>query len=88
MSDPAWQVLGISAAVVVALIGAIYALLLWEIRRVGRNVHLLRNDIGEMLLPIEKDVRELQRTTDRITGQLEEAGVWREMVLELIRGQK
>lgn len=85
MSPDAWRLLGIVAGVVVVLIGAIYGLLLWEIRRVGRGVHSLRTQVGELILPIEKDVRELQRKEARIEGRLEEASGWRTMVLELIR---
>lgn len=70
-----------------ALITVICSLVWWDIKRVARNVHKLETHIGELLLPIEKDVRELQRSVDRIEGGQEEAGKWREMVLELIRGR-
>lgn len=73
--------------IVGTLVLAVASLAWYEVRRIGKNLHQLRTDISTMLLPIERDVRELQRTTDQITGQLREAAAWREMVLELIRGR-
>lgn len=83
--EAAWEIIGLIVGVVVLLVGAIYGLLLWEIRRVGRNLHSLRTEVTDLLLPVEKDVRELQRTQDKISAQMEEAKIWHEMVLALIR---
>jgi hypothetical protein len=69
------------------LISIIVSLVLWEIRRVGKNVHKLRTDVSSIVLGIESQVRAAQVQIANIQGQQEEARAWRELVMELIAGR-
>jgi hypothetical protein len=52
MSPDAWQVIGIAALVIMALIGAIYGWLVWNQRRLGKNIHGLRTVVQRVILTL------------------------------------
>lgn len=52
MSADAWQILGIATLVVLALVGAIYGWLVYEQRRLAKNLHGLRTIVQRIILTL------------------------------------
>lgn len=78
--DPEWIRWGAGI-----LITCIAGLVWYEIRRIGKNVHALRSEVGAMLLPVEADVRRIDRDVIAIAAAQAEAKQWRDVVLTLVQ---
>lgn len=52
MSSDAWQVIAISAGIIAVLVGALYARLLWNLDRLGKNIHGLRTIVQRVILTL------------------------------------
>jgi len=52
VSADAWQVIGIATLVVLALVGTIYGWLVWEQRRLAKNLHGLRTIVQRVILTL------------------------------------
>jgi hypothetical protein len=65
MSPDAWQILGISVIVVMALCGAIYAGLRYELRRQAKNMHGLRTTVQTVILTLARHGIEVRTHDER-----------------------
>ncbi len=54
MSPDAWQVMGIAATVILALLGVLYGWLRWEQKRLAKNIHDLRTYVSTLSLWLER----------------------------------
>ena len=52
MSPDAWQVIGIAVTVILLLVAAIYGWLVWEQRRLSKNLHGLRTIVQRVILTL------------------------------------
>lgn len=52
MSTDAWQVIGIATLLILALVGTVYGWLVWEQRRLSKNLHSLRTVVQRVILTL------------------------------------
>ncbi len=52
MSLDAWQILGMAMGVIAMLVAAVYAWLVWDQRRLAKNIHKLRTIVQRIILTL------------------------------------
>jgi hypothetical protein len=52
LSPDAWQVIGIAVTIILLLVAAVYGWLVWEQRRLAKNLHGLRGVVQRVILTL------------------------------------
>lgn len=52
MSEDAWQVIGLSMVVILTLVATVYGWVVWEQRRLSKNLHGLREMLQRVIVAL------------------------------------